>query len=414
MSYSQAPVQYGLAAAQSDVPISLSSSGLPRPINSSVQIVSIASTSAAQQANGQVTFSIPTGASAGYLKNNSMYLKCKVAISTAANTAAATTFALKSSSASALINRLTVSCGKQLSQINNYHLLAEMLITHTTSRNFYSDDSSILQYTGRTAFAVNSVNGASIDVVIPIVCPLFNADKALPLFLLNSPILVQFDLNSVANAFKNAGGEILNYTISSAQLVYEVIQPDMNFVAMIKAGMLPSAENPAGNMYQLNIRDYMTLITASSATLNYQIGANLSSVNAVAYAQITNAPAQNADTRLVKNGQTNFRLALDGRLVNNFNLDNEPQIFAEMNRSFANLFDSNITSNCSATDYSTDNFVGAVSCRRVSDVMSMTGTACQNINLQLDSTGGNFNTYIVVLYDQVLTIDATGTPNLIH
>jgi hypothetical protein len=289
-----------------------------------------------------------------------------------------------------------------------------MLLTHTTSRNFYADDSSILQYTGRTAYAVNSPNGSSIDVVVPVICPLFNADKALPLFLLNSPLLVQFDLNSAASAFKNAGGEILNFTVSSAQLVYEIVQPDMNFVSMIKAGMLPSAENPSGNVYQLNIRDFMTLVTASSATLNYQIGANLSSVNAVAYAQLTNAPAQNADTRLVKNGQTNFKLALDGRVVNNFSLDNEPQIFAEMNRAFGNMFDSNITSNCSAADYSSDNFVGGVSCRRVSDVMAMTGTPCQNINLQLDSAGGNFNTYVVVLYDQILTIDATGTPNLIH
>lgn len=408
-SYVQGQLQYGIAAAVSDIPPSLSSSGLPRPIPSTVQINSIASTSATQTANGLVTFNLPTGAASGYIKNNSMYLKCKIGLNNGANlSAAGAQFALKSQSAHAIINRLTVSIGsQQVCQINNYHYLAEALLTHTTSKNFYSDDSSIFQYTSVSCFPGASVPGSTIDVCIPVICPLFNSDKSLPAFLLNAPILVQFDLNSTANAFKGVAGDFTNFSVSEANLVYEVVQPDHEFINMVKAGLAQ------GNVYQLNLHDFMTLTTASSASLNYQIGANLSSVNAVLYTQVKNAPAVDADTRLVGNTQTNCRLFLDGRQVNNFNLSTKPQIFLEMNRALGNMFDSNITSNCSATDYYTDNFLAGISCRRVSDVMAMAGTPAQNINLQLDSAGGAFNTYIIVLYDQVLTIDAMGNVLLI-
>ena len=52
MSYLNTPNTYNLSAANSDVPGSLSSSSFPRPVSSVKQIVSIASTSADQQAGG--------------------------------------------------------------------------------------------------------------------------------------------------------------------------------------------------------------------------------------------------------------------------------------------------------------------------------------------------------------------------
>jgi hypothetical protein len=54
-SYLTGQKQYPLAAAISDVPASLSSSGLPRPISCQKQLNAIASTSASQQAGGLMT-----------------------------------------------------------------------------------------------------------------------------------------------------------------------------------------------------------------------------------------------------------------------------------------------------------------------------------------------------------------------
>ena len=405
MSYTQGQQNYGIAAAISDIPPSFSSSGLPRPIASTVQINSIASTSAAQGAGGLVTFSIPTGPSSGYIKNNSMYLRATITNGNAAP-AADVKFALPSGSASSIINRLTVSVGSQLSQINNYHYLSEMLLTHTTSKNFYTDDSAILQYTGLVPFPTAGPV-ASVDVVIPVICPLFNADKSFPAFLLNTAILMQFDLNTVNHAFRGANVDIPSFTVSNAQLVYEAVLPDNEFVSMVKGGM------GQGNLYQLNIRDFLTLTTSSSGSLNYQIGCNMSSVNALLYTQVKNAPVHTADTVLLDNTQSNCRLFLDGRQINNFNLSSRSQIFAEMNRALGNMFDSNITTACTAATYLSTSFVGGVSCRRVSDEMAMTGTPAQNVNLNLDSAGGANNTYIVILYEQVLTIDGNGNVMLI-
>jgi hypothetical protein len=43
----------------------------------------------------------------------------------------------------------------------------------------------------------------------------------------------------------------------------------------------------------------------------------------------------------------------------------------------------------------------------------MTGSPCQNINLVVDSTGGSNNFYIVLLVDEILTIDGMGQVMLV-
>lgn len=402
---------YGIHAARPDVPPSLSSSSLPRPINSQVQIVSLSSASGAQQASGLMTFQIPTGPSAGYLKNNSLYLKARVRLNNAAALTANASFALNSKSGSAIVNRLTVSIGGvQISQVNNYQYLHEILLVHTTSRNYYTNDSAILQYTGdAAAFPNGAAANAFVDIVIPLICPLWNANKSVPLFLIDSPIKVDIDLNTVANALRTtAAADFTNYTVDNAQLVYEQLQVDADFVNEVKMAMMQ------GSLYQLNLNDFLTLTTSSSASLNYQIGASYSSVRGVVYTQVKNAPAVNADTVLFKNGQTNCRVYMDGRQLNNFNLDNDAQIFCEMQRCFGIMFDSNITTATSKADYLALDFAAGVSSNKVSDQMAMTGTKVQNINLQLDSTGGANNTYIVVLHDKVLTIDGMGKCQLVQ
>jgi hypothetical protein len=412
-SYVAGIKQYGLAAMNTDIPPSLGSSSAPRPIPSSVQIVNLASQSGNQGANGLISFQIPTGAAAGgYLKPNSCYLRGTCQLTGAGGAVVA--YALQSKSASALINRITCSIGGvQVSQINNYHLLHEMLITHAASGNYYQNDSRILQATNSNAFAAAA--NPSSNFVIPVINPLFNSEKAVPLFLLNAPIQLNFDLNSVANAFRGAAADVTSFTLSNVQLVYEVLKVDTDYVNNVKMAL------SAGNLYQLNLRDFWTLTTGAQASLNYLIGGNFSSVRGVLYTNVNAAPAVTADTLLNDMTQTNFRLMLDGRLVNNFACDTVPVQFAEMNRGLGNMFDSTITSVLTdATDYITNKFVGGLSSNRVSDNgMSMTGSSCQNINVLLDSAGTNrtgataCNTYIVVLYDQIFTIDVTGNVALV-
>jgi hypothetical protein len=409
-SYVSGIKQYGLAAMNTDIPPSLGSSSAPRPIPSSVQIVNLASQSGNQGANGLLSFQIPTGSAAGgYLKPNSVYLRGTCTITGAGGAVA---YALASKSASALINRLTCSIGGvQVSQINNYHLLHEMLITHAASTNYYQNDSKILQSTNTATPFTNSVN----HFVLPVINPLFNSEKSVPLFLLNAPIQLNFDINSISNAFRAAAVDVTSFTLSNMQLIYEVLKVDSDYVNNVKMAL------GVGNLYQLNLRDFWTLTTGAQASLNYLIGGNFSSVRGVLYTNVNAAPAVNVDTLLNDMTQTNFRIMLDGRLINNFPCDTISVQFAEMNRALGNMFDSTITSVLTdATDYVTNKFVGGLSSNRVSDNgMSMTGSSCQNINVLLDSNGNNrtgasaCNTYIVVLYDQIFTIDVTGNVALV-
>ena len=417
-SYVSGIKQYGLAAMNTDIPPSLGSSSAPRPIPSSVQIVNLASQSGNQGPNGLISFQIPTGAAAGgYLKPNSVYLRGTCALTGAGG--ATVSYALQSRSASALINRITCSIGGvQVSQINNYHLLHEMLITHAASGNYYQYDSQILQSTNVAAFAAAA--NPSSNFVIPVINPLFNSEKAVPLFLLNAPIQLNFDINSVANALRGAAGDTTTFSLQNMQLVYEVLKVDNDYVNNVKMAL------GAGNLYQLNLRDFWTLITGSQASLNYLIGGNFSSVRGVLYTNVNSVVSNLIDVQLNDMTQTNLRVMLDGRLINNFACDTVPVQFAELNRALGNLFDSTITSFVnSAANYQTIQFVGGLSCNRVSDNgMSMTGSSCQTINILLDSGGINrnaaqaggttaCNTYIVVLFDQIFTIDVTGNVALV-
>jgi hypothetical protein len=424
-SYLTGQKQYPLAAAVSDVPASLSSSGLPRPISSQKQLVSIASTTASQQAGGMVSFSIPTGPGANaYLINNSMYLRCTIKPNQTGTVAANASFQLNSQSASALINRITVQIGSQtINQINRYDYLHEILLTHATNRNYYEQDSLLLQYTtAPNSLCVSGSAPNSVDVVIPLIVPLFNNEKSFPLFLLNAPINIQIDLNQTKDViFGNTGDFSTGYTVSNANLVFDTLQVSSEYVNAIKAEMMK------GNLYQLNMHDYSTMTTQSVAAFNYMIGANYSSLRGVLYTQV---PSTTATTGLVlfqKNNQTNCRLYLDGRQINNFDLSADSQIYAEFQRALGNMFDvqltsylapeitgSSITPPLTARGYYTSrSFVAGISTNRVSDYMAMTGSPCQNINLVVNSDGGAFNFYIVLLVDEILTIDAMGQVMLV-
>jgi hypothetical protein len=423
-SYLVGQKQYPLSAAVSDVPASLSSSGLPRPISCQKQLVSIASTSAAQQSGGLISFQIPTGnGSNSYLVNNSMYLRCTIkANNPAANIGVAAGFQLPSQSAAAIINRLTIQIGSQtINQINRYDYLHEILLTHMTNRNYYMQDSLILQHTGNNksvcAGTVSAVN--TVDVCIPLIAPLFTNSKSLPLFLLNAPISVNIDLNSTANVISGGGTDYATtgYTVSNAQLVFDTLQVSAEYVAAIRQEMMKGA------LYQICLNDYSTLTTQSQASFNYMIGANYSSLRGVIYTQVANAVTTGNLVSFVKNGQTNCRLYLDGRQINNFDLSTDSQIFCEFQRALGNMFDTSITSYLGVdgvvdvdgqrNNYINSRFAAGVSTNRVSDYMAFTGSPCQNINLVVNSNGGNFNFYIVLLVDTILTIDAMGQVNLI-
>jgi hypothetical protein len=223
-------------------------------------------------------------------------------------------------------------------------------------------------------------------------------------------------LNQTKDAILGGAGDYsLGYTVSNSQLVYDTLQVSSEYVNAIKMEMMKGA------LYQLNMHDFSTMTTQSQASFNYMIGSNYSSLRAVLYTQVAATTATNTPILLTKNNQTNARLYLDGRQINNFDLSADSQIFCEFQRALGNMFDSSITSYIGAEGtppanrllYGSTLFAAGISTNRCSDLMAMTGSACQNINLVVNSDGGAFNFYIVLLVDEILTIDGMGNVTLI-
>ena len=293
-AFTQGVKTYGISAAHDDIPSILQSSDLPKPIPTNHKLISVASQNGNQGPSGMNIFQIATGASAGCLKPNSVYLKAKISVTGTAGVNGTWTFNGPTKSASALINRLSILVSNQMvEQINFYSKTHDILLAHGANYSYFNYDSYLLEHTqGLSATNTTTTDGTySSDVVIPIISGLFSGAKAVPLYLLQSPINVQVDWDTLGNSIYSAGSSPpTSFTIQNPQLVYEIVQPDDQYTQGVRAMM---AE---GRLFQLNLTSFMNLQTASTQTLSYNIGANLSSIKGVLWTEYTNSPAVGTQT----------------------------------------------------------------------------------------------------------------------
>jgi hypothetical protein len=424
---SNASKQYGIAAAMSDVPLCLGSSTLSKPLPSETKIVSVPTQSADAGPGGNQIFQLPTGAGTGFIKPNSMYLAFDIV---ATGTAGGNwNFQGPTRSASSLINRLTVQIGStNVEQINNYNILHDQLLLHTANSSYFSVDSNLIEGTSSVAYA-GFATGAAGSYSVPLISSLFSNEKAVPTFLFNGPITLLLDYNGLLNTIQNGSVQFdaTNYTVSKARIVYETIAVDESYKQGVKAML---AE---GRLFQMNLVSYMNLQVALQDNVNYTIGANLSSVKGLLYSASAGSginasvavaagsfasgrPLYNVVSNNAATCQNNFRLYLDGRLINQLqNLNTKNVVFSEMNRTVSNMFDTNSTS-VDAVNYLNATFVGGINTNRFNERMAMAGSPCQSLNFIYEATGtGNTgNLYVNVIYDQVLVCDVLGSVSMIR
>ena len=427
MSYGSAPKMYGLASSVDAVPLSLSSSTLNRPIPSNIKTVAISSQSSTQSANGFSSMQIPTGAGTGYLRPSSVYLKCRVTCTPGVGNN--WSFDGPTHSASAIIRQLTISLGNQIvEQLNHYNALHASMLLHTTSRNFIDGDSAILENSSIARSTID--NNDSVDVCIPLISGLFCGQKAIPLFLLSSPILVQVDYETVANAIRNSANADAPYTVSNVQLVYDHIMVDDSYKQAVKMA-LADPQNP--KLYQLNVNQFLNGRLAKPTTsVTYNVGTSVSSLKGVLWT-IINEPAvpdfqsQRVFRSREFNNTCDFNVLVDGQKVNNIQINDVATAYAEMNKVWGNLFDPVLTYGLatsvianklpeSKTSYNTVGFLGGVSTNRFNEMLSMTGVPCQSLTFTLttQNTDAADNLYFFIPYETILTIDANGNATLIR
>ena len=438
MSGSNPLKSYSLAVAQSDIPSTWMPDSRPRLANvSSRRIVSIASQSGTVNAGQPILVALPYGMGAGFLCSGSAYVKFTVNVTQGA--VATTGWAFKQSgSASSIFQRVSaILSGQQAEVIHNYGALYNSLLLHATNGEYLNNDAGVHDAITQDLFL--QAGGSSITVCVPVGLGCLNAKQHLPLFLLNGAQF-QFDLNAIAQALTQIGvgataaGVISNYTVSAFSMVFEQLVCEPQYEMSVK-GMLAQ-----GRIYQMPIDTWYNTRVANATSITQNIGLNSSSVRCILWGAQTLQGALNVG-HLNSNGQSSCYVYADGQLVSNSNLDttaSASESFVEKDRCLNLMFDTSRTSSAptSATagapvagdllltritraNYLATAFLGGLSLQREvmdSQAFSFVGTPVSQLVFQWQGPGGatTGEMFIFVALQQVLTIDAVGSCNLIR
>lgn len=455
-----------LSAQFSEIPNELTSSDRKKPIPLSVRTMAVASQSGSASSGGQINFQISSAN--GFIKPNSVFVKARVALTAVAGNAGANTIVAWGNAcrnSSSIIERFTVSSGNQLESINNYgSSYVPTLLLHCANASYKAGDDGLLEagYRGLTAWnytdlgvassAVNAwvdvptgvANGTAntyVDVCIPLYSNLFSNEKAYPLALMAQSTLIQLDLAVFGKAMYASTAIYTDFTVSNAQIVYDLIQVSPEYLMALKGQMAQ------GMLYSIPFTSVLSSQFAKQGnSTTYSWGVGLSSLKGVTYSCLT-APTTVTDPKYLRSDCTvgtlagnNFRLFIDGQQQNSMVQDSNSARYASQQAVFGLLTDVN-RSVCSggilaftylnagvltpayglSTNYATSPktydenfFVGGQGCLRVNECQTMSGSQANNLSLIIE-TDQNVATVVIAnaWHDRILVIDANGSCNIV-
>jgi hypothetical protein len=431
-----------------DIPSSMLSDAQPRLIASQVRQVQLPSASGNQQSGGVINFQLSTGVGQGYLKRGSCYLRTTIKLTTSADLRASQGWVLYDTDiltenvpcfggplaqASQVINRLTLlSGGSVIEQINNYHIVANVVSAHASSQAYSQADLSMYENSFAGICGTNldynppSTNQTLyITVTIPLMSGLLQSQHHLPLFLLSGNLQIQLDLNPLAVAFAGPAS-VTAAEFTNNTLIYEQLNVDAVMEATLKQSLMRSP-------FQIPFNSFVSLAVAnaSGTQASQPIGLNLSSVYGVLVTEVTSAGQVLVNRKFhVKAGLSSIKCFADGRLVNSHEISTDALFFAEMNKVFNLCFDPLRTS-ALGHEYATSNankyakaqyqnyiFAAGVSMTRVSeDGVVMAGSPVNQMLVELQHSGANqANTiaYYIVPHQLIFTVDIAGVAAVIR
>ena len=412
---------YPVSVANQDVPSAWLSNSDPRVASCGKKIVQVSSSTGTQSSGGLVSFILPANMGSGMLVSGSAYIKFTVSVTQATDTYS---WAFKQyGSASSVVNRMTLlSSGAIAEQILNYNKLYSALLLHASNPSFAQGDDKINQQSFNGAF--NAVQTAT--VCIPILLGSFNSKQHLPLFLMNSAQL-NVDLDTVINSItQGSTNAVSEYTVGSATLVFEQLNPDHSFEMGVKQ-MLGS------RLFQMPISTFYNIRTAQTGAVTQNIGLNCSSLRSILWTTVP-VETQRGAHHFTDANQTSCRVYLDGQLSFAGNLSDVSSQFLEMNRALNTMWDSDRVSCAPTADtaeavanditllaggitralYSDGAYLGGISTAKSSEAgFSMSGVPVNSAVVEfVGASGGTF--YIFCAVQQVITIDQQGSCSLIR
>jgi hypothetical protein len=439
----------------SGIPLSLIPARVSRAIPSKKSMRQITFQSGASSGAGQTSIvSLPFGPGAGYMTAGSAYLSFKFAA-----TQALGTWGFKGScpSASALINRLTISAGSSIESINNYGLLCTNVISPFSTSNSLNIEAiaaggfGLNQYqsisylnslvanasvTPQDAqFTADATGTVQYAFTLPVVSGIMaggSEANAIPLVLLNSPLQIQCDWSSIAQAFF-ATQAPTSYAITELAIVYESVDIGESYTNSVRAAMA------AGKFWSIPLSTIISVQTQYTAALSYNMSLNTSSLSAFFFGTIIQANSQSlattngfftasvGSTAINDSTRIQRRLFLDGSSVYqlpNYNAD--AQLIRELVRSLSGQINpDNIIIPCNVAGnqafrggYRGQFYLVSFNCRSFNDAsVALSGTPVSTVNLQtIDGNtlaAGDVVTLFAIV-DLIAVIDASGAVSLIR
>ena len=441
-----------LSAQYSEIPNELVSSDRKKPIPLSVKSMAVASQSGSASSGGQLNFQISSAN--GFIKPNSVFVKCRITLTGAGDAGAGGTVVAWGNAcrnSSSVIERFTVSSGNQLESINNYgSSYIPTFVLHCANQSYKNGDDGLLEagYRSLTGWDYTSVGASSavnawvdvpntvahatantyVDVCIPLYSNLFSNEKAYPLALMAQSTLIQLDLAVFGKAMYCSVAGYTDFTVSGAQLCYDLIQVSPEYLMALKGQMAQ------GMLYSIPFTSVLSSQFAKQGnSTTYSWGCGLSSLKGVSYSCLT-APTTLTNPKYLRSDCTvgtvagnNFRLFIDGQQQNSMTQDTNSARYTGQQAVFGLLTDVN-RSVCSGgiLAYGTTNlatspktydenfFVGGQGCIRVNEYQTMSGTQANNLSLIIE-TDQNVATVVIAnaWHDRILVIDANGSCNIV-
>lgn len=404
---------YILPASMDSIPEAFRSNRSAKPIPCVLQTVNIPALSGNASASGTSVIQIPCGASAGIMMNP--YLTFKVQFTGTKDKSLS--FKGASSSASALINRLSTYVNSvQVDNIQNADQVYDCLFAHSTSQDWLAYDAKVLMLSDvdiaiANADAPNNVTPAK-NVVLPLI-GLLGSQQAFPLYLINGQLQIQLDYNTINRSVWSPDAAVSAYTVSDVQLVYDRLQPEQAFIDSVR-GQMAQGQN---FVYAYTNYQSVPKVSAANSTFNY--GLNVSSLRGVIQTSVltTDLSAADKQGKSLNNGLSQFRVSLDGRLVNSNTLNstgNPAVCFAEAQKCLSRVFDASITDRCTDLTYLTDAFFIGTSTQRVNEGLAFAGSPVSVMSVETSASGATFTDFLLFICDYQMLVDASGSVQLVR
>jgi hypothetical protein len=332
-----------------------------------------------------------------------------------------------------LIQRSTIYSGSAVVDMTDYvcDLMTGLILPHGTNTPWLQYDGQIMLGICTSPMVSTALTTGGFcywDLAIPITHSCFNSERDFPAYLLSdsNPLSIEIDLTSFSRAIGYGTGIfsssiILDYTLSRAALCYEAVELPREF---IEAQRLATKNTPFV-IPQLSYLNYQMPI---SALTNYSAILKLSSLRAAYILPYNNATysslfvmgnrffayQRNAgdialSTVLGIQDGTNAQLFIDGKCINQVNLDNTTMTFVALKQALkGSITDYSSSSICSAVTYKLSHFAIGIDATCFSDQSTLMGGTPVNeaqiilTNFIASATTGTYLANVIFAYDSLI------------